>query len=318
MRTPTVEIREATDQDLDAVTDIVNRANPWDAPTTSEVVSWALSRLDSNRPHAYLVAEAQGRVVGAAFVRYAPYLQPLAFDIDVDPANQRTGIGTRLFRRVIDVVRGEPRLVMLVSESSEGGLAFAAKNGFIERSRMFESQLSLADFDPQSFAPSAEWQRETGIRFSTVAREDSPALRRALHRLAEKVSEDIPTPEPIPPVGYEQWEADWIEGPLATPDLFVVAFSGERPVAFTQIFTTPDGTAYHRLTGVAPDHRGKGLGLAVKAEALGMAKDRGIPRVRTENDTPNTHMLAINDKLGFKRLPGIIRLDLELNPAKPT
>lgn len=317
MPTPALEIRDATEQDLDAVTDIVNRANPWDAPTSTEVVRWALGRLDANRPHAHFVAVAQRRVVGIAFVRYAPHLQPLAFDIDVDPANQRTGIGTQLFRRVIDVVRGEPRLAMLVSESSEGGLGFAAKNGFIERSRMFESELSLADFDAERFVPSGGRQLGTDIRFSTLAREDSPALRRALHGLTQEVSEDIPTPEPIPPVAYEEWEGDWIGGPLATPDLFVLAISDDRPVAFTQIFTTPDGTAYHRLTGVARAHRGRGLGLAVKAVALRMAKDRGIPRVRTENDTPNTHMLAINDMLGFKRLPGIIRFDLELNPAKP-
>lgn len=313
MTTLTVEIREGTDQDLDAVTAIVNRANPWDAPISAEVVRWALGRFDVDRPHAYFVAEAQRGVVGIAFVRYAPHLQPLAFDIDVDPANQRAGIGTQLFRRVIDVVRGEPRLVMLVSESSEGGLALAAENGFVERSRMFESELSLEDFDSERFWSSGGPQPATGIRFSTLANEDSPALRRALHGLAQEVSEDIPSPEPIPLVAYEEWEGDWIEGPLATPDLFVLAFSDERPVAFTQIFTTPDGTAYHRLTGVARDHRGKGLGLAIKAVALRMAKDRGIPRVRTENDTPNTHMLAINDKLGFKRLPGIIRFDLELD-----
>jgi len=317
MHTPTLEIREARDQDLDGVTDIFNRAHPWDAPGNVEIVRWVVSRFDPNRPHAHFVAEAQRRIVGMAFVRYAPHLQPLAFDIDVDPAHQRTGIGTQLFRRVMDVVRDEPRLVMQVSESSAGGRAFAAKNGFVERSRMFESELALADFDPERFASPGAWQHETGIRFSTLAKEDSPALRRALHRLAQEVSADIPTPEPIPPVAYEPWEADWIEGPIAKPDLFVFALSGERPVAFTQIFTTPDGTAYHRLTGVARDHRGKGLGLAVKTEALRMAKDLGIPRVRTDNDTPNTHMLAINDELGFKRLPGLIRFDLELNPAKP-
>jgi GNAT superfamily N-acetyltransferase len=317
MPTPPPRIREATDQDLDAVTDIINRANPWDAPVSPEVLRWAVGRFDASRPHGYFVAEAQRRVVGIAFVRYAPFLQPLAFDIDVDPVNQRRGIGTQLFRQVIDVVRDEPSLVMFVSEASDGGLAFAARNGFIERSRQFESELPLADFDPDRFAIGGARQRKAGVRFSTLAREDSPALRRALHRLAEEVIEDIPVPEPIPLVAYEQWESDWIEGPLATPDLFVLAFAGERPVAFTQIFTTPDGTAYHRLTGVARDHRGRGLGLAIKVEALRLAKDQGIPRVRTENDTPNTHMLAINDKLGFKRLPEIIRCDLELNPAKP-
>ncbi|MDP9250694.1 MAG: GNAT family N-acetyltransferase, partial [Chloroflexota bacterium] len=79
-----------------------------------------------------------------------PHLQPLDFDIGVEPAHQRTGIGTHLFRRVLEVVRGEPKLVMLVSESSESGLAFAIREGFIERSRMFESELSLADFDPNA------------------------------------------------------------------------------------------------------------------------------------------------------------------------
>jgi GNAT superfamily N-acetyltransferase len=312
MQARTLVIREATDQDLEAVTDVINRAHPWDSPLAVDVIRWAVGLADAERPHALLVAEAQEQVVGTAFVRYAPYLQPLTFDIDVDPAHQRTGIGTQLFRQAVDVVRGEPTLVIFVSESSEGGLAFAAKNGFVERSRIFESELSLADFDPRRFAVGGRRQRDDGIRFSTLAREDSPALRRALHRLAQEVLEDVPTPEPRPSATYEQWEQDRVEGPLGNPDLFVIAFAEDRPVAFAEIFTTPNGTAYHRLTGVARDHRGRGLGLAVKTQALRLAKDRGIPRVRTENDTPNTHMLAINDKLGFKRLPGIIRFDLEL------
>jgi RimJ/RimL family protein N-acetyltransferase len=218
---------------------------------------------------------------------------------------------------VVDVVRGEPTIAMFVSESSESGLAFAKKEGFIERSRMFESELSLPDFDPQRVAASGQRQLEAGIRLSTLAQEDSPALRRALYQLGEEARADVPTPEPVPPTTYEEWEGDRVDGPLANPDLFVIAFAEERPVAFTEIFTTPDGTAYQRMTGVARDHRGQGLGLAVKTEVLRMAKDRGIPRVRTENDTPNTHMLAINDALGFKRLPGIIRFDLELDKAAP-
>ncbi|MDP9250693.1 MAG: GNAT family N-acetyltransferase [Chloroflexota bacterium] len=166
-------------------------------------------------------------------------------------------------------------------------------------------------------AASGRRQPETSVRLSTFAREDAPALRRALYQLGEEARADVPTPDPIPPTTYEEWERDRVDGPLANPDLFVIALVEERPVAFTEIFTMPDGTAYQRMTGVARDYRGKGLGLAVKTEALRMAKARGIPRVRTENDTPNTHMLAINDTLGFKRLPGIIRFDLDLDSVAP-
>ena len=67
------------------------------------------------------------------------------------------------------------------------------------------------------------------------------------------------------------------------------------------------------LTGVAREHRGRKLGLAVKVEGLRRAKEFGLPSVRTDNHTANAPMLAINATLGFQPLPGFVSFGRSLS-----
>ncbi len=53
------------------------------------------------------------------------------------------------------------------------------------------------------------------------------------------------------------------------------------------------------LTGTARDHRGHGLAQAVKLLAINHAMQHDILELKTANDSRNTAMLAINQKLGF-------------------
>jgi mycothiol synthase len=55
------------------------------------------------------------------------------------------------------------------------------------------------------------------------------------------------------------------------------------------------------LTGVKREYRRRNLALALKVRSVQFAKDNGYTSIRTDNDSSNTGMLAINDKLGFKR-----------------
>jgi GNAT superfamily N-acetyltransferase len=82
-----------------------------------------------------------------------------------------------------------------------------------------------------------------------------------------------------------------------------VALAGERAVALTALCTppAPGATAFTEDTAVVRDHRGRGLGLAVKAESLRrLAAERPhITNVSTSNHETNAAMLAINRRLGF-------------------
>jgi len=62
------------------------------------------------------------------------------------------------------------------------------------------------------------------------------------------------------------------------------------------------------LHGRGWPHRGRGLGLAVKVEAPRRAKAAGMRELRTDNHSRNAPMLAINTRLGYRRLPGWIEV----------
>jgi GNAT superfamily N-acetyltransferase len=88
-----------------------------------------------------------------------------------------------------------------------------------------------------------------------------------------------------------------------------VALDGDGwPVAYSNLAVTRHDTdnAFQWGTLVRPEHRGHRLGLAVKAVNLRFYQDavRDDPtratRLRTWNAEVNTHMVAVNERLGFR------------------
>jgi GNAT superfamily N-acetyltransferase len=308
-------VRETRPADHEAIAVVLTRAYPTEPPIDGETVTWALARVDADRPHASLVAEVGGIIVGSAFLRGVPARPGLMLNLEVDPAHRRRGIGTRLLDAAVANV-GETPLTMwtVISEEDVGSLMFAADHGFVERDRMFESSLDLTTFQTDAFREAREHALARGIRFTTLSAEDRPALRRQLYELTDQLDRDIPSVEPLQSSTYEEWVSGWLEAPHSRPDLLAIAFDGDRPVAVSSIIVMPDGTAFNHMSGVLASHRGQRLGLAVKVEALRLAQEAGIGEVRTDNHARNGPMLAINARLGYRPRPNFI----ELARAAPT
>lgn len=300
------EVRPAVADDLASVLSVYNRAHPEDAPASAEILRWTLDRVDPARPHAHLVAVVDTKIAGRGYLRGIPEMESLFLNLEVDPEYQRRAIGTDLLKRLLEVTGDETRVMMAVSESSASGIAFAEHRGFRGHSRRYESELNLETFDPAPFAEARQVFDKSGIRFATLADEDTPQFRRRLFQLVERLKRDVPTPEPLPPGTYEEWERDWINVPFASPATFAVALVRGRPIALSYLVLEADGSGYNWMTGVARAYRGRGLGLAVKVEALRLAKNLGVPFVRTNNDLTNVPMLAVNKRLGFQSRPGVI------------
>lgn len=108
----------------------------------------------------------------------------------------------------------------------------------------------------------------------------------------------------------EFWDADRIR-------LEVDQWRRERRVAQTVVAVTDDGRlaghtqllfpadsteVYQWDTLVLPEHRGHGLGLALKRQAMREAADllEGRSRVVTWNDAQNEHMIAVNEAMGYR------------------
>jgi GNAT superfamily N-acetyltransferase len=56
------------------------------------------------------------------------------------------------------------------------------------------------------------------------------------------------------------------------------------------------------------DFRGHGLAQALKLQTILLAKKEGMRYIRTNNDSNNAPMLAINRKLGYQPEPGAYRI----------
>ena len=67
-------------------------------------------------------------------------------------------------------------------------------------------------------------------------------------------------------------------------------------------------------TGVDRAYRGRGLALATKLVALRRAREWGAAYARTNNDSQNAPILAVNRKLGYTPHPGYYKL---LKPLAP-
>lgn len=304
-----IRYRQQRDEDAEGVARVTTLSYPRQPPLDAETVRWAIGRVDAARPAAFIVAERADEIVGSAFLRGMPIFPGLRLSLEVHPAHRRRGIGTRLLEEVVRAA-GEPRFEITagVQESDTGSLAFATRHGFTERDRMFESVLELETFDDLAFASALAAAADRGIRFAALSEVDTPELRRRLYATCNQLQQEVPSTDPVEPVSYEQWASDWLEAPLSRADLLVIGFDGDDPVAVSSIIVAVDGTGMNHFSGVLASHRGYGLGLAMKVEALRRAKATGITRVLTDNHTRNAPMLAINQRLGYQRMSGWIEL----------
>lgn len=303
-----IRLRETIAEDYGAIGDLLSRVYPDEPPVAAEQVKWVWERGDPLRPNVRIIAQAGDRIVGSGYLRGAPPLPDLLLNVEVDPAYRRRGIGTRLLEAVDDAAdRRLPTLVM-IPETDPGSLAFAARHGFVERDRQSESTLDMASFDPARFASAREAAEATGIAFRTMAEVDTPQMRRRLFELANHVTHDMPSKDPMASMTYDAFAASWLEAPHSRRDLLVIAFDGAEPVAVSTINVYPGGNGYNWMTGVRSSHRGRGLGLAVKVEALRRAKAAGVTEIRTDNHERNAPMLAVNRRLGYRTLPAIVWL----------
>ncbi len=67
-------------------------------------------------------------------------------------------------------------------------------------------------------------------------------------------------------------------------------------------------STYTMHTGVLPEYRGRHIALALKLQTIRLARQLGAEYLRTHNDSQNAPILAINQKLGYRPLPGFYRM----------
>lgn len=83
---------------------------------------------------------------------------------------------------------------------------------------------------------------------------------------------------------------------------------GERFVGLSGVMTLEGRPAYTYFTGVHREYRGRGLATLLKLATIEFVRGLGLAAMRTNNDTLNYPMVAVNEKLGYRRLPARVAM----------
>ena len=310
-----VEFQLAThgDYDHEAIVRIVRATQPDDHTSPADLRDWDERQHRAGRTAARWVASISGMVVGSGFFSQTPWFDPWTFysHVMVHPDHQRRGYGKSLAERMEHSAseHGARRLLGQGDERESRSLRFIEDAGFREIDRWWRSTLDLTRFDPRFWTPKLERIAGAGIRIVSVAelRETRPDWQQDLHRLYVDVETDAPSHLEILEVPFSDFEARSL-GRQLLADGFLIAMDGEDLIALTEPQPVDDDpTAIDQdMTGVRADHRRSGIAIALKAASATWAKEQGYTSIRTYNAQSNAPMLAINDRLGFKRDQGQI------------
>jgi RimJ/RimL family protein N-acetyltransferase len=90
------------------------------------------------------------------------------------------------------------------------------------------------------------------------------------------------------------------------PEGIFLAADGAAWVGLAIVGTFPEtNSMYNMITGVDAAYRGRGIAQALKVLSIRYAQQAGATYIRTNNDSQNAPMLAINRKLGYQPQPGV-------------
>lgn len=302
--------------DLEAVTRLYNLTSL--EPVSSQQIGEWWRKGEGEIRYTELALDNEGYAVAMLDVDRDAWHPAIDFImiLVVDPAWRRQGIGSRLFARCLEIASGEGarRLEVRVRDSDAESIAFAQKKGFAITRHIFASLLDLATFDEGPFLPFLQRSEADGLRFFSLADlgEVSEANQRKLYELNRETGLDNPGNEGdfTPFADFQRWvfNASWFR-----PDGQILAADGDDWVGLAAIAFYPEqGYAYNAFTGVRADYRGRGLATALKLLATRFARQCGAAYIRTDNDSLNGPMLAVNRKFGYQPQPGRYRMSLNL------
>ncbi|HZF21154.1 MAG TPA: GNAT family N-acetyltransferase [Dongiaceae bacterium] len=260
----------------------------------------------------------QDQIVGFGEVFNLPGMfHPRKFMVNVlvDPERQGRGIGRAIYNRLDrGLVNLNAILVWAMSkEDLPRRMEFFQRRGFTEKSRSWESRLDLTTANPAGFAGYVENVLREGVSFTTLAEEQphgQDSLRR-IHELVQLITADMPREAAFTPLTYEQWETFSLKNLQLIPEGYFIAKDGANYVGMSNVHRVDNEPRILNQddTGVIREYRGRGIATALKLKVIEFGKKNGYQTIKTWNDSVNASMLAINNKLGFRRKVGWILME---------
>jgi GNAT superfamily N-acetyltransferase len=258
-------------------------------------------------------------------------LDSAELEISVLPAYRRRGLGRDLYRRGVDLLRerGRRRIFAMVpvalpgTSRDEAGARFAEAMGMTNALDDVRRRLDVTALDRAVLDTLADEARTKADGYTLLRWQRTPEeYLDDIAYLDSRLSTDAPMGDLV----FEPQKID--AGRLRADDEVREAYgqrtfstaarhdASGRLVAWTFLQQDHDvhDQAWQGITLVRPDHRGHRLGMLVKVENLRYALDH-LPRLHhidTWNAASNTHMVAINEALGFAPVDRWLNLQHEI------
>ncbi|MGW2159294.1 GNAT family N-acetyltransferase [Nonomuraea sp. NPDC001699] len=232
------------------------------------------------------------------------------FPLVVRPELRGRGLGTQLFEHALGRMRAHGRTLLLTETPTTGvGARFARAHGMTVALQEARRTLDLR---------TADWDALRGmlpeVPGYTVERFAGPAGPELLADLATVMSgmNDAPRDADVQDMTFSLDRLRLREervtvGGETCYTMIARRDSDGAPAGYTRIYLAADrsdGWGHQTDTTVLREHRGHRLGLLLKISNLLWLREREphLERIITWNATSNTHMLAINEAMGFELL----------------
>ncbi len=311
--------RPLKEDDIPALVEIWNQLNPdWPRSVTDQIDNY--QKHDPKYHYQAWVAEDKDKVIGTAQSEHSvSSFHPRKFLIEIylHPDWHGQGTGKKLYEQILqDLNPFDPlNLRVQVRESSTRALEFFADRGFIETKRDWISTLEVAKADLNPYEGLESELNKQGITIKSLAEIDDPDKFQKLHAVFSETRLDVPRSDPATPISFEFFMNSNIQAPEFDPRLFWVALYNQNFIGFTGLYPITNSTSLDQwLTAVKREYRGKHIALALKVRSIQYAKEHTYTHIRTDNDSRNAPMIAINNKLGFERGMASLSLAKILKP----
>jgi GNAT superfamily N-acetyltransferase len=200
-------------------------------------------------------------------------------------------------------------LAWLRADTSQGR-RFAETLGFRETGQVIEEcRLHIADVPQKRLAQFESGSQPVGVRIAALV--DLPfhdeSFLSPLQYLWADSGGEPPDPDRLRE-SLATWREQVLEAPGLSPETHWIALAGDRPVGMTFLKRLTHDAAENDYTAVAPSHRGRGIGLALKLHAIAWARENGVAWFYTSSEIGNGPMLAINARLGYR--PTVRRIEV--------
>jgi GNAT superfamily N-acetyltransferase len=310
-----LQLRPMNATDLPRVVELTNTVDP--EPIDVQTQHERMYNAPPWRIQQRVVAvDNNGSIVGFYTALHDSWLISGHFWIHVivDKAQRRLGVGMLLFDDALKYVQeqGATHVDSEVRDQCEECLQFAQHHDFSIERHTFESRLDLSAFDESPFAGTIEAVEVSGIRFFTLADVgNTPEAQQHLYEINRAYAADNPgnAREGWEFQSFEAFSKNVFQASWFRADGQIIAADGDKWVGMAAAGYLKNGnTMLNAFTGVDRAYRGRKLGLALKLLAIQYAREQGASSMLTDNDSRNAPVLAINNKLGYQREPGVNEL----------